>query len=228
MPLMATLAAIPEPALMQAWPRLLVACSLSLLLHLALLLGIPVNPAGGVPGAMSTVYARLEPSAPAIAADSTAPAPGTVRVPAGKTPLPASEETRPKPAETKAGSKPATAPASSAGLELPLLRDPAYYPASQLDVYPRPLTPIQLPYPQTAAAGRVDGRLSLQLLIDESGVVTEVSVVAAEPAGYFEETTRSVLRGARFSPGMQQGRAVKSRVLLQVKYVHGDSAGAGR
>jgi protein TonB len=225
---MATLAAIPDPALKQAWSRLLVACSLSLLLHLALLLGIPVNPAGGVPNVVSLIYARLEPSVPAAAADSGIAAPETARAPADKTPLPASAEAKPKAAETKAGSKPATAPAPGAGLELPLLRDPAYYPASQLDVYPRPLAPIRLPYPQTAAAGRVDGRLSLLLLIDESGAVTEVSVVAAEPAGYFEEAARSVFRSARFSPGMQQGRAVKSRVLLQIKYVHSDSAGAGR
>lgn len=225
---MAAFAATHDPIFRQAWLRLLAACALSLLLHLTLLLGIPVNPVGGAPGAVSTVYARLAPSAPSTAAGSTAQAPQTARVPADKTPLPADEEAKPKAAETKAGSQPATTPAPGAGLELPLLRDPAYYPADQLDVYPRPLTPIRLPYPQTAAAGRVDGRLSLLLLIDESGVVTEVSVVAAEPAGYFEEMTRSVFRGARFSPGMRQGRAVKSRVLLQVKYGHGDSAEAGR
>lgn len=207
---------------------MLAACALSLLLHLTLLLGIPVNPIGGAPGAVTTVYARLEPSAPATGADSPAQAPETARAPAGKTPLPASEEAKPKPAETKTGSKPATAPAPSAGLELPLLRDPAYVPTSQLDVYPQPLAPIRLPYPRTAAAGRVDGRLSLLLLIDESGVVNEVSVVAAEPAGYFEETTRSVLRSASFSPGMQQGRAVKSRVLLQVNYAYGEKDGAVR
>ncbi len=226
-----SLAAIPDPALKQAWSRLLVACALSLLLHLALLLGMPVNPTGGAPDVVSTVYARIEPSAPAAAAaDSETPAPETTRVPADKTPLPANGEAEPKPAETKAEPKPATASptASSAGSGLPLFHDPNYYPARLLDVYPQPLTPIRLHYPATAAAERVDGRLLMLLLIDEAGVVNEASVVEAEPEGYFEEAARSVFRRARFSPGMQQGRAVKSRVLMQVKYVYGGNEGVVR
>lgn len=226
----AALAAIPDPALKQAWSRLLVACSLSLLLHLTLLLGIPVNPAGGVPGVVTTIYTRLEPSTLATAADSTASAPETRRVPADKTTLPVNGEAKPEVAEIQAGPKPATAlpSAPGAGPELPLLRDPDYYPARLLDVYPRPLMPIRLPYPETAASDRIDGRLRVLLLIGESGIVNEVSVVEAEPAGYFEEAVLSVFRSARFSPGMQQGRAVKSRVLLQVNYIHGEKEGAVR
>ena len=48
----------------RARPRLLVACGLSLLLHVTLLAGIPVNPTGGLPKVVSLITARLEPAAP--------------------------------------------------------------------------------------------------------------------------------------------------------------------
>ena len=66
------------------------------------------------------------------------------------------------------------------------------------------------------------------LLIDEFGGVNEASVVESQPEGYFEDAALAVFRAARFSPAQKQGRAVKSRVLLQVKYLYGQSSGAMR
>lgn len=210
--------------------RLLVACSLSLLLHLVLLLGVAVNPTGGAPNAAATIYARLEP-----AASSERQPQEAALTPAERTRAPANEDARPKPAATKAvpkhGSKPAATepPASPSGdTELRLTRDPTYYPAKQLDVYPQPLTPIKLNYPDTAAAQRVDGRLLLLLLIDELGVVNDVSVVEAQPEGHFEEATLSVFRATRFFPAQKQGRPVKSRVLVQINYIYGVDEGTVR
>jgi periplasmic protein TonB len=226
---MATLAAIPDFALKQDWSRLLVACLLSLLLHLALLLGIPVNPTGGSPNTVATIYARLEP-----AADSK-PAQDAAQAPTEKTGAAANENAQPEPAATKVEPKRESKPAAtglpsspSGGVELPLTPDPTYYPAKQLDVYPHPLTPIKLNYPDSAAAQRIDGRLLLLLLIDESGVVNEASVVEAQPEGYFEAAALSVLRATRFFPAQKQGYPVKSRVLLQVNYLYGDSEGTVR
>ena len=221
---------IPVSALKQNGSRLLVACSLSLLLHLALLLGIPVNPTGGVLQVVPPIYARLEPAA------NSEPQPRDVTpTPAEATGAPVRGDARPEPAVTKAEPKresrqAATEPASAStgGIDWPLSRDPTYYPARQLDVYPQPLESIKLGYPDRAAAQRLDGRLLLLLLIDEFGVVNEASVVEAQPQGYFEEAALSVFRATRFSPAQKQGRPVKSRVLLQVSYAYGDGAGAVR
>ena len=109
-----------------------------------------------------------------------------------------------------------------------MFRDPTYYPAKQLDIYPQPVGQIRLDYPESAASAKVDGRLVVLLLIDEFGIVNDASIVEAQPEGYFEDAALAVFRGARFSPGQKQGRAVKSRVLLQVKYLYGQSAGALR
>jgi periplasmic protein TonB len=225
---MATLAAIPECDLKQNWSRVLVACLLSLLLHLALLLGVPVNPTGGVPNPAATIYARLEPAANSEPQEA-AP------TPTEKTGAPAREYVKPKPSVTKVEpkreSKPVAtelpaSPSDDTGLRL--TPDATYYPAKQLDVYPQPLTPIKLNYPDTAAAERIDGRLLLLLLIDEFGVVNEVSVVEAQPEGHFEEAALPVFRATRFLPAQKQGRPVKSRVLLQVNYIYGDSEGTVR
>jgi protein TonB len=208
--------------------RLLKACAVSFVLHLLVLVGIPVNPTGGVPQALTTITVRLEP----VVADST-PAAENAAVVADSAPVAVADKLQrsaePQPAartEPPGPQKPAASPSS--GVELPFIRDPTYYTAKQLDVYPQPLTQIQLDYPASAANAKVDGRLSVLLLIDEFGDVNDVSIVEAQPPGYFEEAALAVFRSARFAPAQRQGHAVKSRVTLQVKYLYGDSVGAAR
>ena len=230
-----TLLAVQAPTIdtvsTQAWMRLVKAVVLSFLLHLALLIGIPVNPTGGVPQLVSTITARLEPAAPesepvaeilATVPDNTVTPPPPI---AEKPQSPRDVKAEPK-AEPARAKEPASSP--SAGFEVPFIRDPTYYPAKQLDVYPQPLAAIRLDYPESAANAKVDGRLVVLLLIDEFGVVNDASVVESQPEGYFEDAALAVFRAVRFAPAQKQGRAVKSRVMLQVKYLYGQSAGALR
>jgi hypothetical protein len=58
-------------------------------------------------------------------------------------------------------------------------------------------------------------RAQLLVLIDEVGVVSEVSIVEGEAASRFEAARRAFL-AARFTPAYRNGRAVKSRVLVEV------------
>ena len=232
-PGLASYVAMLDAVSTQARPRLCVAIALSLLLHVTLLAGIPVNPTGGLPKVVSMITARLEPAAPVPADGAPASIEGETAadrmalVPADPAAA-AIAGSKPTSASPKAESQFEPASSPSAGIEMPLIRDPTYYPVKQLDVYPQPLTPIRLDYPDTAASARVDGRLTILLLIDEFGVVNDVSVAEAKPEGYFEEAALAVFRAARFSPAQRQGYPVKSRVTLQVKYLYGDSAGAMR
>ena len=208
-----------------AWPRLLLACLLSALLHLMIFL-LPVNPTGGTPQLVSTIQARLEDMAEsdretAVAQEEVAvPAPAPLSTEAARPALP---EATPKPAP-KAAEAPAAKPPSSpaAGIEVPLIRDPTYYPARQLDVYPRPMANIQPKCPEVALAQRLNGRVQLLVLIDEFGVVNETSVVEAQPAGVFEETAAQAFRSVRFVAAQKQGNHVKSRVILRVNFLCGD------
>ncbi len=208
--------------------RLTSACFISAAVHLLCLLSVPVNLTGGMPGiAASVIDARL---APASASENPADAATVAPAEAAEASL-SDTTTEAPPPEPVAQPKPEPASAQalsspSAGIDLPLIRDPTYYPAKQLDVYPEPLVPIRLQYPDSALADQVNGRLLLLILIDEFGVVNDVSAVEAEPPGYFEETAGAVFRDIRFKPAMRQGHAVKCRVLVQVRFTYGESEGA--
>jgi len=90
--------------------------------------------------------------------------------------------------------------------------DPHYYPARDLDDYPRPLAPLRIG--QLARAGT--GEVRLELLIDERGVVR--GIVFAGPADLrgAEEELRTTLAATSFIPARKDGRPVRSRILLSV------------
>mgnify|MGYP006280549545 FL=1 len=218
-----------DPAATRAWMRLIKAFALSAVVHAMVMVALPVNPTGGEPQVVTTITARLMPSVEDPVVEQPLPESAKVRETA---PAPVIEprkpvESKPEPkSELPVAKDVPSAPTS--GIEVPFIRDPTYYPAKQLDVYPQPLTAIKLDYPESAASARVDGRVVVLLLIDEFGIVNDASIVEAQPEGYFEDAALAVFRAARFTPGQKQGRAVKSRVLLQVKYLYGQSAGAMR
>jgi len=215
-------ATFPGADLKEPWSRLLVACSLSVALHIALLAGVPVNPTGGMPNIVSTIQARLETTAPESGTHSEAAELQKAAASAELTPAPVRDDVQPKRAEQpKAQSQSADGPAASPskGLDIPLIRDPTYYTPRELDAYPAALAPIQPACPEPAMARHANGQVRLLLLIDEFGLVNEASVLDAQPSGLFEEATLAAFREARFSPAQRQGHAVKSRQTLLVKFI---------
>ncbi|MDQ6917064.1 MAG: energy transducer TonB, partial [Pseudomonadota bacterium] len=63
---------------------------------------------------------------------------------------------------------------------------------------PRLLGTLTVPYPLRAAFAHRDGRITVLLLIDANGNVTETTLYPDDP--YFSSTVLAALRGARFSP----------------------------
>ncbi len=111
-----------------------------------------------------------------------------------------------------------TAAVPAAALSLPELPDPNYYPARDLDDYPRPLAPLQIGRPARAGAGE----LRLELLIDERGVVRDVVFAGPVQPGDAEEELRATLAATPFMPARRHGRAVKSRVLMSINFEIGN------
>jgi protein TonB len=56
------------------------------------------------------------------------------------------------------------------------------------------------------------------VLVDEAGKVREVSVVEAQPEGYFEPAALAAFQDVRFEPARKDGRPVRSRVLIKVAF----------
>jgi TonB family protein len=223
-----------------AWVRLGVAIVFSTLIHSWLVAGIKTE-AGrrAVPPSSGVISATLEPAVPfnqsavTVISPEAEPEPVAVRDPttraktvAGRQDAAALQQPAVQPRSMSAAPEVPEAPAQ--GLALPPLPDPVYYPARQLDVYPALLEPINLPYPERAARDEVSGKVTVLLLIDERGMVNDVSVVEAEPAGYFEETTHAVFSEMRFSPARKDGRPVRSRVLISVSYGSAQSRNPAR
>lgn len=188
------------------WGRLALCGLASAFLHIVLIAGFPVDPIGGEPGEPTVITARLE-TGPVAAAESAAPAPTDPAAPEA-----AKSETPPAPAKTETASARAPEKTSPlAGPDIPMPRDEIYYSIRQLDVQPSPLTPLR---PVCSEAGEFKEEITLLVLINEFGLVDDVSVVKAPPSGQCVQQMLALLKPVRFSPGIKDGRAVKARAQI--------------
>lgn len=103
-------------------------------------------------------------------------------------------------------------PSLSAGSLLPL---PEYIPSQYLTFVPKPLGPVEVPFP-AAATDEVRVRILLSLFIDESGHVNQVSVDNAQAMTVLEDAAVSTFLTTRFKPGELAGRAVRSVLRVEV------------
>lgn len=110
----------------------------------------------------------------------------------------------------------AAPPAKESSFTLP---DLVFYPVNELDVYPVPVSPISVSSADTLLeSGTPPARVSLWVSIDETGWPAEVAIHDADPEAVFDEAATTALRGARFSPARKDGRPVRSRVLIELKF----------
>jgi TonB family protein len=174
-------------------------------------------------------FAEQDPTPAAVAAApeaAAAPDPGSR--PAAGVAAPASAPTgEPMASATASASAPA-APASATGNDaaMPPGRPEGedYLPRSALTLAPQALGLVALSYPEEAPAGQHQGVLTL--FIDEQGVVQRVRIESGdqELPPVFQEAARQAFLAARFTPGELQGRAVKSRIRIQVSFEAGDTS----
>jgi periplasmic protein TonB len=85
------------------------------------------------------------------------------------------------------------------------------------DTRPRPLSMPRPAYTEAARAAAVEGRVRIELTVDESGNITSKRVVASLGHG-LDEAALSAVEGARFEPAMHCGSAVASTFVLSVRF----------
>lgn len=100
----------------------------------------------------------------------------------------------------------------------------AYLPAEQLDERPQIRSHVEPAFPLDANAPA--GRVVLRLLIGETGAVDKVQVIESEPPGPFGVAAVEAFQPARFSPGRKDGAAVKSAVIVELRFGETPIAGA--
>ncbi|HTP97062.1 MAG TPA: TonB family protein [Burkholderiales bacterium] len=209
---------IPD-TLRAALGRLSAALLASALLHALLISSVTLKPPRHPAAAPATLIAYLEPAAvgalPDHAVDALPP------VDAKPAALPAATARRASPEHAPAPARAVESTAVDApALALTPAVDPTYYPAARLDRYPRELTGAKPDFPARAEADGVPGgEVTLLLSIEETGAVSDATVVDAHPAGYFDDSARAwALERTRFAPAQRNGREVKSRVLIKLSY----------
>ncbi|MDP5149836.1 energy transducer TonB [Rheinheimera baltica] len=80
---------------------------------------------------------------------------------------------------------------------------------SQTDRGAAPLVRVEPRYPVDAARDGITGWVRLGFSIDESGAVTDISVLAAEPANVFNREATRALRRWKYQPQMVEGKPIK-------------------
>lgn len=216
-----------------ATERLLLALALSLSLHAFLLYQYALHFSSSARPSLSIISARIADATPALPRSAK---PLEIRQPSASgrqaSPAPSARPVAELTAEVAVPDAPASVarqdsePVSLAADVLENvaaepdpsasnLPDTVHYPAKELDVYPRLLGPLVIDYPEVA--GQQAGRVTLLLLVDESGRVTSATVIDAQPEGMHEDAVTRAYSGAAFSPARKQGRAVRSRILVAVE-----------
>ena len=75
---------------------------------------------------------------------------------------------------------------------------------------PSVLSEVRPEYPKEAREKRLEGAVSMDVLIDDKGVVRQVSVI--EGVALFREGALKAMRGFRFRPAKVDGKAVSVRI----------------
>jgi len=231
---------LQEPQLSPAAQRVVAALSISVAIHLALIGLLRITPAATpvyttppvlqarlkapvpqpvpLPVTSLTPLLKQTPDTVAPALPSPAPVPAPVALPnLAPQAAPVSPASPALPAATESVSA-APSPGALPTVNVPLLVDPTFYTAKEVDVHPRALIQIDPVYPLDATRRGIAGSVTLTLRLDETGAVQDVQVSDASPPGVFDQSALDAFHKARFAPAQKAGRAVKSLVVIKVRY----------
>ena len=73
-------------------------------------------------------------------------------------------------------------------------------------------------YPKKAMEMGIEGKVFIRFIVEEDGAVAGVNVIKGLGAGCDEEAVRVVRESPRWKPGRQNGRAVKTRMVVPVNF----------
>src|SRR5262245_7150346 len=73
-------------------------------------------------------------------------------------------------------------------------------------------------YPEKARAANASGYVDLLYTVRADGTTGDITVVSAEPAGFFEDSAMSAVRKWRYEPVVRDGRTVDQRVRIRIRF----------
>jgi TonB family protein len=97
--------------------------------------------------------------------------------------------------------------------------------AAEPGVQQRDLEPLATPepvYPAAAFRQGVGGWVEVEYTVNERGATTDVTVVAAEPRGVFDEAAVAAVAGWKYRPRVVNGRPVAQRTSVTLQFTVAD------
>ena len=89
-------------------------------------------------------------------------------------------------------------------------------PAFDEDLYP--LLTREPIYPSRAKRANIEGWVNVAFTITKEGKVSDIQIVAAQPEGVFENSTRNALENWRFKPQLLAGKPTARRVVQTIRF----------
>lgn len=103
-----------------------------------------------------------------------------------------------------------------------------YYAADEVDVRAEFIRVPEVEYPDRALFAEINGVVRVRVLINESGAVDAIDIIAATPPEVFDKALIAALSQARFSPARKFGLNVKSEKIFEFTLVAEDGLPAPR
>ena len=88
----------------------------------------------------------------------------------------------------------------------------------QLDAPLTTLARIPPVYPMRARRRGIEGWVRVNFVVDETGKVSSITIVEAQPSGLFEQSVNRCVSTWRFKPGTVDGMPVKTRVETTIRF----------
>lgn len=83
---------------------------------------------------------------------------------------------------------------------------------------PKAIKRVMPQYPKEALQDGVEGRVILNIVVDENGVVQDATVVTADPPGIFDQAAIDAMKQWAFEPARQAGQAIKVRLAYPIQF----------
>jgi len=83
---------------------------------------------------------------------------------------------------------------------------------------PEPIKRVAPDYPAEAVRDSIEGKVILNLIVDEHGDVMEVVVITAAPPDIFNEAAVQAMLQWKFKPAMKDGKPIKVRLAYPIEF----------
>ncbi len=89
---------------------------------------------------------------------------------------------------------------------------------NEVDQKPMSITTLRPRYPYRAKNMSIEGYVTVHFLVDRNGTPRELTIVKADPKGFFEKAARKAVPRWRFKPGKKAGRPVGVWVEMTIRF----------